>query len=458
MLGDTSIFNFDVQPFIDGVNRLGAGMDRIQSRAQNMGKTISSSVGKAVNGAIMKVGLLIGAFKAAGAVLKQMPEVGQAFGIAKDIFLKNLLWPLRQQVMPMLQRMLDWVRDNRARFVQWGVTVANVFRTVVVVAKTLWEIFRGLVDTVANAFQKAFNTSFRSFDEFLNVFSFKVSAVIIYMGMLAKQLTTDLTPFFDWVVRVGSQVLGFWIDLAKAWGSSNKQGESLWTLLDKMKTTIGLIGNFIENMVKGFREGFVPAVQGMMTPLNTIATAFNNLLKVLGFGDSDGIRGAFSALGTILGTTLVASLSTVATLFDGLVTALGTLASMVGIIEKVFAGDWAGVKDEFGKIGDTWKDWGSRTKMNFQAVMPGTKVNDAIITKSGQVIQTHPDDNIIATKTMPALSAAGAGGMALGPMSIGPFYVTVTEGDAREAGRAFGSGLGETFRTKVSTARLREGR
>ena len=35
-------------------------------------------------------------------------------------------------------------------------------------------------------------------------------------------------------------------------------------------------------------------------------------------------------------------------------------------------------------------------------------VNDAIITKTGQVIQTHPDDNIIATKSL-----GGMGGMTI---------------------------------------------
>jgi hypothetical protein len=42
-------------------------------------------------------------------------------------------------------------------------------------------------------------------------------------------------------------------------------------------------------------------------------------------------------------------------------------------------------------------------------------------------------------------------------MSFGPFYVTVAEGDARAAGASFGEGLADSFRNRVSSARLREG-
>src|SRR5512137_606949 len=326
MATNTNVFNFDVNPFLRGVQKIGEGMDRIQNNAKKFGDTVTNSIGKGINGLIVKIGLLFAAFKSVGAVLKEMPEVGQAFGIAKDVFLKNLLWPLRQQVMPMLQKMLDWVRDNRARFVQWGVTVANVFRSVVSVARTLWDVMKSLVDTVGGAFQRAFKTNFKSFDEFVNVLSFKVSAVIVYLGMLAKDLVKDFTPAFDWIMRVGGEVVGFFLDLIKVWTRSNEQGASLFTVMDKLKETFRLIGNFVENAVKGFRDGIVPAISNAMTPIDSFFGTLNRLLGLIGLDDSKGIRGAFSALGYILGTALVGSLATVATIFDSLVTAIGTLA------------------------------------------------------------------------------------------------------------------------------------
>jgi len=480
MAANENVFNFDVSPFLAGVNKIGEGMGRIEGNAKKFGSTITGAVNKSVNGLILKVGGLIAAFKTAGAVLKEMPEVGQAFGLAKDIFLKNLLWPLRQQVMPLLQKMLDWVRDNRAQFVKWGATVANIFRTVVVVAKTLWEVFKSLVKTVGEAFQKAFNTNFKSFDEFLNVLSFKISAVIIFMGMLAKQLVTDFKPAFEWIIDMGATIVKFFLDLVKAWTTANEQGASLWTIIDKLKETFHLLANFIENAVKGFTEGFLPAVRNLMTPIDTLVESFNQLLKVLGFDDSEGIRGAFSFIGTVLGSTLTMALTLVVGLVDELVSGFGMLLQMAKGVAKFLAGDFKGSLEEFGKIQGLFTSWQGRADKQFSTLtgsakdyaapylgaignvgdnweknLSGTKHNDVIITKGGQVHETSPDDNIFAAKDFASYTKKKTETM---PVNIGPFYISVTEGDAEQAGRNFGSGLAYSFRNNVSNARLAEGR
>jgi len=450
-----NVFNFDVNPFLAGIQKISAGMDRVEGNAKKFGSTITNSVNKSVNGLILKVGGLIAAFKGAGAVLKEMPEVGQAFGLAKDIFLKNLLWPLRQQVMPLLQKMMDWVRDNRAQFVKWGVAISNVFRTVVVVAKTLWDVMKQLVDVVANAFQRAFKTNFKSFDEFVNVLSFKISAVIIFLGMLAKEVVKDFKPAFDWIIDMGASIIDFFLKLGEAWGTANKNGDSLWTLMDKLKTTMSILANAVKAAWEGFKEGFLSSsITQAMTPLNNMADTLNRLLGILGLKDTEGLRGAFSGLGFVLGTVLQGALVTVSTIFDGLVTTLGTLVSLLEIIQKLATGDVAGAWKKFGEIGDEWKKFGARTATNASSVIPGAKKhNDVIITKDGQVHETAPDDTLIAAKTL----TGGKRETASINMPIGPFYVTVTEGDAEQAGRNFGSGLAYSFRNNVSSARLAEG-
>ena len=486
MAANENVFNFDVSPFLAGVNKIGAGMDRIEGNAKKFGSTITGAVNKSVNGLILKVGGLIAAFKTAGAVLKEMPEVGQAFGLAKDIFLKNLLWPLRQQVMPLLQKMLDWVRDNRAQFVKWGATVANIFRTVVVVAKTLWEVFKSLVDMVGSAFQKAFNTNFKSFDEFLNVLSFKISAVIIFLGMLAKQLVTDFKPAFEWIIEMGASIIDFFLKLGKAWATANENGDSLWTVMDKLKTTMTILAEAVESAWKGFKDGFLSSsITQAMTPLTNIIDTFNRLLSVLGLSDTEGLRGAFSGLGFVLGTVLQGALTSVATILDGLVTTLDTLVALFEILQKISQGDWAGAGKQFAAIGEGWKGFGGRTVTNATSVIPGNKdkpkapgiltgqnkdkpkaptdsIHDGIVTKGGKVIKTDPQDNIFAAKKFPGERSDEKKNKALQfpsmNMPIGPFYVTVTEGDAEQAGRNFGNGLAYSFRNNVSSARLAEGR
>lgn len=451
-----NVFNFDVKPFLDGIKRIGDGMGSVEKNAKKFGETITHSIGKAVNGTILKVGALFAAFKSVGAVLKEMPEVGQAFGIAKDIFMKNLLWPLRQQVMPMLQRMLDWVRDHRAQFVKWGVAITNIFRSVVTVAKTLWEIMKSLADVVGNAFQRAFNTNFKTFDEFVNVLSFKISAIIIYIGMLAKQLVIDLKPAFEWIMEMGASVIDFFLRLGKAWGTANANGKSFFTVIDSLKTSISTLANALQAIWEGFKKGFLgSSITQAMTPLTNLIDTFNRLLQVLGLTDTEGLRGAFTAIGYIVGTVLQGALATVATIFDGLVTTLDTLVSMFQILQKIANGDWSGAGKQFAAVGEAWKGFGGRTVENVSSVIP-KKHNDVIITKGGEVHETAPDDNILAAKNLSAYGGKKGGGE-LPTMNFGPFYVSVTEGDADRAGREFGQGLAYSFRDNVSHARLAEG-
>lgn len=451
---DETVFDFDVSPFIAGLNKIGRGMDSMTRNAKAMGDTITKSVGRAVNGAIVKVGALFAAFKSVGAVLKEMPEVGQAFGIAKDVFLKNLLWPLRQEVMPLLQRMLDWTRDNRATFARWGVAVANAFRTAATVAGTLWKVMKSLVDVLANSFQRAFKTSFKSFDEFVNVLSFKVSAVIIYMGMLSKQVVADLRPAFDWVVGIAGNVIGFFTDLVDVWTRANSNGNSLWTVLQKIGNVFSTLGTFISNAVAGFREGFIPAVSEMMTPLTDLFGALDDILNTLGLGDEQGVRGAFKWLGNFLGTGFYVALTLVSETAKNLAQILRDIRDAAEGIQALFGGDF---KTAGEKLGGALKSASrNQTAVGTEmSVFSGESIEDGIVTKGGKVVRMSPQDNVYAFKgEFPPASPRARGPL---QMSFGPFYVTTTEGNARAAGESFGRGLAGTIRSAMSSARLAEG-
>jgi phage-related protein len=456
MAADSTVFNFDVSPFLSGLKRVGDGMDRMSDKARSMGQVVTRSVGSALNGLILKVGGLFAAFKGLGAVLREMPEVGEAFGIAKDVFLKNLLWPLRQQVMPMLQGLLDWTRDNRAQFVRWGVAVANVFSSVVVSARVLWDVFKGLVETVAGAFQRAFHTNFKSFDEFVNVLSFKVSAVVIFIGMLAEELTRKMAPALEWVIETGASVLDFFVKLGGAWLTANKNGDSLWTVFDKIKGILVLVADAVRAAWEGFKEGFLSSsITEAMTPITKIADSFERILKALGLGDTDGVRGAFKALGSFLGTAFQATLVVVAELLSGIAGSLETIKDAKEALELLFKGDTAGAKALGGKILKDTSKGGTKSLGEAYNVFTGESIDDGIVTKDGKVVRISPQDNVLAFKSLPALGALAGGGT--GDVSVGPFYVTVTEGDARSAGESFGRGLAESFRDRVSRARNAEG-
>lgn len=473
-MNDEALFSFNIDPLLDGIGKVGAGFDRMQSSAKALGQSVSKSLGSAVNGLILKIGALFAAFKSVGAVLREMPEVGEAFGVAKDVFLKNLLWPLRQQVMPMLQSMLDWVRDNRAQFVKWGVTVANVFRAGAVAARTLWDVFKGLAVTMGDTFQRAFKTNFKTFDEFVNVLSFKVSAVIVYMGLLAKQTVSELRPAFDWVVGVASDVIGFFVDLASAWASANSSGDSLWTVMDSLGSALSKVGTFVASAVKGFREGLVPAVSEVMTPIGSLFDSLDRILNVLGVGDDQGVRGAFKKLGSFLGTTFQVILSTIAGIADGLAGSLEAIKAAAEAVGSLFKGDLSGASKAGRAFVDMTTAGQTGSLEEAYSVFSGEVLQDGVVTKGGRVIRISEDDNVIAMKADPlrAMSAmrseAAAGGFQPVPqqsarldppqMSVGPFYVTVPEGsDGRREGEAVGRAAAETLRQKISSSRNREG-
>lgn len=113
-------FTFNPDPVLGAVKRIDDGFSKM---AKGFGDS-SAKMSNAVTAGILKagavVGALVGTFKGLGNVLKRMPEIGQVFGVAKDIFFKNFLFPIRKELLPLLQQLLDWVRDNRAMFVRWA--------------------------------------------------------------------------------------------------------------------------------------------------------------------------------------------------------------------------------------------------------------------------------------------------------------------------------------------------
>lgn len=425
-------FDFDSKPFMQGLEQIGGKLDGIQGKMGGMGQVIAKGAGKALTGLVKGVGALVAGFMAVKGVLNEMPEVGEAFGIAKNIFLKNLLWPLRQQVMPLLQKMLDWTRDHRTTFLKWGTVVANVFRTLIVVAKSLWTGLMKIVKVLTDSFQKAFKTNFRTLDEFLNVLSFKISAVAIFLGMLLGEAAKMLEPLIQGLADLIAGVLEF----------------------------AGAVG-------EGFLKGFdADVIDRMVTALGEMLSAVGKLMS----------SPAMKALGELLGYVFAKELDLAA---RAIALAASTITGLITGDWKGFIQDLKGIGEWFvqpfrnagnllkamGKgIGGTeavdrdliaavnrnpksrqaWLDLSEFEKASGlektaksrigEAAKYGVKLDDGIVTKDGRVIRTNPDDNIFAMKGVPQ---APAGAFELN-FNI---QVAVTEGNARQAGVEFAEGV-----------------
>ena len=137
---DDVAFGYDPRPFMKGLGVVTKGLGNLTKKVTH------------VAGQITRRFLMVGvAIKAGQALMRKfsqhIPEVGRAFNIAGQVFFKNFFWPLRRMLMPMLQRMLDWVRDHRTLFVKWGTVLANIFKVIINLGKQLVSIFTTITDT-----------------------------------------------------------------------------------------------------------------------------------------------------------------------------------------------------------------------------------------------------------------------------------------------------------------------
>jgi uncharacterized protein YukE len=275
--------------------------------------------------------------------------------------------------------MLKWVTDHRAMFVRWGAAVANVLRAVLLVAKTLWEIFKKFLDAIGNSLQKALGTHFKSFEEFLNMLSFKIAAIIIWMGMLCKKLNLDFSEAFQWILEKGKEVIDFFVGLVKrlvelavdtgvftaAWDllqaaingviavgktaleslesivamllTPNTEGDNITTILQSLRGTVDALVATLELGIKNFTKGFKEATKEIATPVREIVDHITNIIEA--FNSKKGAE-AFKAFGFMIGTALndaAKIVETVASNMETLITNLLKTGTITGMIELLTA-------------------------------------------------------------------------------------------------------------------------
>lgn len=417
-------------------------------------EAVTHKVGQ-VAGGIVKRLLLVGvAIKGAQALWRKfnqyVPEFGKAFQIAGGIFFKNLFWPLRQLLMPLLQRMLNWVRDHRTMFIRWGQTLANVVRAGIALVKQLVRMFRTLTEAVGPAFKRLFG---QSFSDFLNLLVAKIAVVAEFLGRVLRTVISGLAEGLGntWE-NIKGLVTSLW-DLVSAWFRANEEGKSFWTLLHDVAAFAGEIIDFITKLAKEFAGGLKDSLSGVMTPLSGVVDALRGMWKVL--ADIDKQSGVFSmiarGLGLVVGEAIMASLQTLWVFLEGVrdmlewipigierIKAIGNPSKIADVRKQAEA--LAGLQDErsskmFQSIVNYWKSQG---KAWGETLVGPKQVQDAMITKRGEVVQFNPQDTIIAAKN---------------PMRVGGVNVVVnlnvTEGGARAAGIAFAGGFTDEFRRLV---------
>lgn len=310
-------FGFDTTFFEKGIARVTKGMEGLQTTTGS----IANGISKGLTSVALKFGAVFAGAKAIQGALKNMPEIGQAFGIAKDVFLKNLLFPLRKEIFPLLQKMLDWVRDSRGTFIRWGQALANVFRSVVSGVKTVISFIVSMSEKIAGFTKRIFGDQIKSVSEIFDLVSFKLATVIQFVSVLVGNMGNIFASFFSGLGDIGGSLSGIvenLLNFLKIFTEANSEGDSFTNILSTLANRFGEIVGFVTSMTDKFLDGFVPAVSEIMTPLQRVLDAVIGIQDAIFGATSDLVDwGAlFETIGTVVGTGILKTFEFIATVLE----------------------------------------------------------------------------------------------------------------------------------------------
>jgi len=228
-----------------------------------------------------------------------------------------------------------------------------------------------------------------------------------------------------------------------------------------LREPLGKLGEQIGDLTEGIMEFTNEFVKGFMGAFES-----EDWVKVFGyleraaklFGDLIGLDD-----GTTWGEGIAKGINAVAAALERYFAAAEALGDWLG--EKLYGEDRSDMatKEDLDRIFAADKGGApgalppgmAQTEALLQSmggfIPAGNKlqVEDAIITKSGKIIETSPNDNIIATK-------GGIGGKQF-EINIGPVTVTTTEGDAKKSGEQVAESIAERLRQALLQEFLLEG-
>lgn len=285
---DPAMFTKGVDAMLERMNSIETHLGSIVGSTNKMEKSGAKSIGLWT--AIMSKGIgLIGS--AMSKILSFVPEVGKSFQIAGDIIGRNLLWPLRHELIPLLRGMLTWVRDHRAMFVQWGMVIANVFRIIKVVVVSFYELTQRIVERLTAGLKKVFGGTVKSISEIINIILFRITVLCI----TAQSVIEPVLNLF----------------------------------VDSVSALVGLWKSFFEGLSKGFGP-----IAGTISDITEI---FQELIGMVSdiVGSAGMMGNAFKGLGQILGGIVNIALQVLVELLDDVVSGLKEAGAGIKFLQRL---------------------------------------------------------------------------------------------------------------------------
>jgi hypothetical protein len=331
------------------------------------------------------------AMKVWATIQQNIPEIGQTFKIAGDIMAKNLLWPLRLQLIPLLQKLLTWTKDHRADFLKYGVVIANVFKAIMVGVN----VAASLLKTFAKAFSEAFNI--KNLSDFINIASLKLALIFGILRAQLEPLVVAIARATAALVKDIGLIVKFLNDIGLIRGAITLLTELLNVLTDLLNLDFSSFGKGFVTYLKSLKEDTSAYLSG-----SSPEKQWEKMSK------------EYKILYEQLPKQQQA-------LFD-------TKASKVK-----YSSEYVDLIDEM-----------RRTLPNSHADYKGS-INDGIIKPDGSIIKTDPGDTLIATKN-PVTKSSMSNSYSMGEIKVN---LTVTEGNAQTAGIITGRSIAQTIRAEL---------
>ena len=289
---------FDPSTFIKGFASIDKGLNNMNANFTKFSKTSTEKLGKVKLSALALVKALapIGlAYAGLRKLSSTVPEIGRTFGIMGNIISKNLLWPLRKSLMPILQNLLNWVTKNRTMFLKWGTVVVKVFQIITSIIKGIWEYTKSFWQTLAGHFEGIFGKTKQTITEMTDLLLFKIAVIVEFISLMLKPLGK-------------------------------------------------LFGNVTGSLLKyttNFFEGIFSGIGDVKPELRYLIDLFVELLDVMGLTSAEtGVIGkSFKTLGLLLGATIGKALRLIVQSIDTIKTGFKYLAPLAKIIFSFFKGD-----------------------------------------------------------------------------------------------------------------------
>lgn len=285
-------FTFDPSSFLNGIKSIVSAMGQMEKKGNESSGKVEKAIhanGKAISNVagqlIKKVAGIAMAYMGLRAIMSRMPEIGRTWSIAGDIMMRNFLWPLRKELLPYLQKILDWTRDHRIMFVRWGNQLVNIFRIIKNIVSTLIDTLKRMWERLSEGLERIFGKSIKSMEDMVNIMIFKLSALCQFIMIL-------LQPVFDFII------------------------DSFVTIIQR---------------VKAFADGFVEGMGDITPALTDVYEQFVKLLGVItGVTSNNNVLiNSFKTLGAVLGMTVRPILAGIGQMLDTLVTSIETVVNRV---------------------------------------------------------------------------------------------------------------------------------